>query len=197
MDVNDLDSLDGSPQLEPLTMSDSFFSDSQDTEEQGVSWQRKWLESFDGYADKYAEAVTFLYNASAEERFGYDQTAYPLMFLARHSIELRLKSLIRILSPQEKIKTHGLYKLWQDFDSLYNSNDKNDESYRAASKVIKELNDYDETSEAFRYHTDNRNNSIAKDEFIDIEHFYATFVKLNDFFYGLSSCLQDSRNRTA
>ena len=193
----DLEILDECPKYEPLSLLDKFFSEPEDTMEYNVAWQRKWLETFDGYAEKYADAVKYLYKASEEERFGYDQTAYPIIFLARHSIELQLKSLIRILSPQEDVITHDLDKLWKLFDSSYCSNGKNDESYQAAAKVICELNRYDKTSEALRYHEDTHRNPILKKEFIDIRLFYSTFIKLNNFFCGLSSYLQDGCDRIA
>ena len=193
----DLEILDECPKYEPLTLLDKFFSEPEDTMEYNVAWQRKWLETFDCYAEKYADAVTYLYKASNDERFGYDQTAYPIIFLARHTIELQLKSLIRILSPQENVKTHNLDALWQKFDSLYLCDDKSNETYQAAGKIIKELSEYDNTSEALRYHIDTHNNPTAKMEFIDICQFYSTFIKLNNFLCGLSSLLQDCTNRIA
>lgn len=197
MNKDDLISGDECSKYEHLTMLDKFFPEPKDTMGQNVAWQRRWLETFDGYADKYAEAVTYLYKASEEKHYGYDHTAYPIIFLARHSIELQLKSLICILSPQENVITHNLKTLWQKFDSLYYDKEKIGEAYQAAGKVIKELSEYDQTSETLRYHIDTHNNPTAKREFIDVRQFYSTFIKLSNFFCGLSSYLQDNCNRIA
>ena len=104
-------------QLTPLTDKDSFFKKSVDQYTAG--WQRKWLENFGGYADKYKEAFNILTTVIHDDLYNKDQLTYPIMFLARHIIELRLKELIQLCNGeivifQKKAKCNFL-KLLDNF----------------------------------------------------------------------------------
>lgn len=162
------------------------------------SWCRPWLENYESYADRYTEAAEQLYKSTINSTRRKDSVVYPIMFLSRHSLELRLKSILHTLyilykqdsSSKEKssIKTHNLECLWNTIDQLYQG-EKND-IYRLAEERIIELNQYDTKSDTFRYHIHKDNSSTAHKEFVDIDAFMSTYRKLNAFLEGIETELQ-------
>lgn len=210
METNDI--------LTPLTDKDHFFKEP--IEQYRAGWQRKWLESYSGYADKYKDAFNILTAFTPDSSYNKDQLAYPIMFLARHIFELRLKELIQLCNgervifqkkrhckilnllnsfkcksiPKETKKqkepTHSLSSLWQEFDSLY-MGEKN-KQYLKVGKLINELNRLDSKSDTFRYpiHKDGTSTVIA--EFVDIENFINVFFKVDSILVGLEAELNQA-----
>lgn len=210
METNDI--------LTPLTDKDHFFKEP--IEQYRAGWQRKWLESYSGYADKYKDAFNILTAVTPDSSYNKDQFAYPIMFLARHIIELRLKELIQLCNgervifykkpkckllklldslkcksvPKETKKqkepTHSLSSLWQEFDSLYKG-EKN-KQYLKVGKLINELNRLDSKSDTFRYpiHKDGSPTSIS--EFVNIENFVNVFLKVERILVGLEDELNQA-----
>lgn len=120
-------------ELLPLNGSDKFFIKNPPMETS--SWCRPWFENYEGYADRYAEAAKQLYKSTTNNTRKKDCLVYPIMFLSRHSLELRLKSILHKLyilhkqdgSDEEKspLKDHRLVCLWNTIDQLYQG-EKND-----------------------------------------------------------------------
>ncbi len=114
------------------------------------------------------------------------------MFLSRHCIELRLKSIIHYLKAVEKNKnqhTHSLSSLWNTVDSVYAGEKVG--AYKQATQLINELNRYDCKSDTFRYPIHNDNTRTNTAEFINIDVFYRTFRKLDVFLEGIEAELQN------
>lgn len=200
-------------QLTPLMEEDQFFKET--IEQYTAGWQRKWLESYSGYADKYKDAFNILTAFTPDSSYNKDQLVYPIMFLARHIIELRLKELIQLCNgervifykkpkckllnlldslkcksiPKETKKqkepTHSLSSLWHEFDSVYKG-EKN-KQYLKVGKLINELNSLDSKSDTFRYpiHKDGSPTSIS--EFVNIENFVNVFLKVDSILEGLEA----------
>ena len=183
--------------IEPLRDKDKFFK-KKNIVQITCAWCRKWLENYEGYADKYTYAAEQLHKLSDSCAFDKDSLAYPIMFLARHAIELRLKSILwnllccNNISPTENdtiTKGHSLLKLWNEIDKFYKGEKRG--VYNLASQRISELNTFDVKSDTFRYpiHTNGKPTSI--NAFIDIDAFVSTFQKLNGFLEGLENETQE------
>lgn len=190
-DFNDMLSQDVK-MIQPLTSADRFFKKVLPENRFDASWQRKWFENFSGYADKYAQTVDVLYQTVRKGHCMTDSATYPIMFLCRHCIELRLKSLICVLTTKKKCNGHVLVELWKKFDNAYCS-DKTNEQYLTCQNLISELGNYDKQSDTFRYHIHNDGTSTAQYEFVDIDQFYATFKKVNWFLEGLEEVVNPNK----
>lgn len=182
---------------ESLSVNDKFFPKG-NIEQITCAWCRKWLENYEGYADKYTDAAKQLYKLSNSCAFDKDSLAYPIMFLARHAIELRLKSILwNLQSCNNKSHTendtitkgHSLVKLWNEIDALYRGEKSG--TYNIAKQRISELNIFDVKSDTFRYpiHTNGKPTNI--NEFVDIDAFMKTFQKLNTFLEGIETEVQE------
>ena len=167
----------------PLSKNDKFFGVLKPDKED-VSWQRQWEENFEGYSSKYFRAAKLLYEAAKSDSSLLDEVTYPIMYLARHSIELTLKSLVYKLGNKKICKGHDLINLWHELDCLY-IGDKHNERYAVAKQLIQELGNYDIQSDTFRYHLHKDKSRTAKSDFIKIELFYSTYLKLFNFLEGL------------
>lgn len=180
---------------ESLSANDKFFP--KNKRQLSCAWCRWWFENFECYADRYAtaaEQLCILSDGSPEDK---DSLAYPIMFLARHAIELRLKAILWTLLrckgvdhiDNRELQTHSLVRLWQKIDAIYEG-EKTD-VYKYANQRLSELNTFDVNSDTFRYpiHTDGT--PTRKTEFIDIDAFIKTFQKLNNFLEGIESETQE------
>lgn len=185
--------------IHPLTRNSRFISKELPNDWTMISWQRKMDENFGGYAEKYSAAVQELFETTKNDRFRLDDATYPIMFLARHTIELRLKAIILLLDKtackgsdqcisQKIMKTHSLLTLWNQFDNLY-IGDKSDEQYKSAYILIIDFNKLDQGSDTYRYpvHIDGKPTNIL--EHIDIRNFVQVFKSLDAFLYGIETML--------
>ena len=174
-------------QLTPLTNKDHFLKEPIDQYTAG--WQRKWLESYSGYAERYKDAFNILTAVIPDSSYNKDQLAYPIMFLARHVLELRLKELnylcmqLKLLA--ETKPTHSLLSLWKSFDEVYHR-EKN-EHYFKAGDLITELHHVDSHSDTFRYPIHKNGTSTATSEFVDIENIVKVFLKVDSVLEGLEA----------
>ena len=207
-------------QPSPLTDKDHFFKKSVD--QYTAAWQRKWNESFTGYADKYKEAVTKLSEIIHNDSYNKDQLTYPIMFLARHVLELRLKELVQLSNGsivifQKKPKCK-LQKILDRFtgesattdkqekkhkepthslSSLWDEFDKaycgeKDKQYKRVGSLIKELNRLDSKSDTFRYPIHKNGTPTATFEFVDIENFIEVFLKVDGILEGFENELKQA-----
>lgn len=204
-------------QLSPLTDKDHFFKKSVD--QYTAAWQQKRFESFGGYADKYKVAFDRLIDVIRDNPDNKDQLAYPIMFLARHIIELRLKELVQLCNGevvifQKKVKckllelpdnfecknninknkkepTHSLSSLWNEFAKLYSSSEKN-ECYPKVGNLITELHQMDNHSDTFRYPIHKNGTPTAISEFVDVKNFIEVFLKVDDILKGLENELNQA-----
>jgi hypothetical protein len=178
--------------IDSLTEKDILFKTPVNTK--GAAWNRAWFENFGGYADKYHDTIVLLYK-NVQDRFDKDYVVYPLVFLARHCIELRLKSICRIMCIDDPnvMKKHSLLSLWHLIDKAYSG--IKEEQYHNAARLIEELNNKDTKSDTFRYPIDKNNNPTRIAEFIDIDNFYNIFIKLYNFLEGIELEQQAKYNK--
>lgn len=124
----------------------------------------------DAYAIGYKQAADFLVEHVSAERRNQDTLVYPIVFLYRQHLELRLKQLIgmgnTLLEAPIKDKNlhHGLIPLWKQCRDILeqihpneNTNDFND-----AEKNIVEIDLVDPLSTAFRYPVDKKGKPSLK-----------------------------------
>lgn len=124
------------------------------------------------------------------EKFPYtwlnDNAIYPILFNARHAMEIFIKQKINELNKlksasESSMKTHKLSKLWEKLKELANEINNN-----KINKIILELNDYiyefdriDLTGETFRYAYSNKDEMHLKEiGQIDLKNFRERFIKI-------------------
>lgn len=127
-----------------------------------------------------------------------DSYIFPALFCFRQYLELIMKDSIlkfrngrsELTRGECKLDSHNLFALWNDLKN-YIANKKTKE-VRNIERLIKELYDYDDNSEAFRYdYKFNQNNSITPNkklnQFIDLEILETRMLQLYRFFEGINS----------
>jgi len=153
------------------------------------------------YGYGYDEAVSLLILAS-ENTATIDAIIYPLVFCARHRIELFLKDqLLKLLEIRENktitedllTSTHDLKKLWGLFKTQGTSTDRRIIDFtKKAEEYIIDFSEIDLTGETFRYpytkfktlhllNTPIINIAIFKKRFSEISTFMKIFESLTEF----------------
>jgi hypothetical protein len=138
-------------------------------------WWHNACLSFNGldinaYAIGYKQAADFLVERVSQERRYQDTLVYPIAFLYRQYLELRLKQLIRMgrallgIPLKKDHLHHGLNQLWiccrkilEEVHPNENANDLDD-----AEKNFAEFDHVDPASTAFRYPADKEGNASLK-----------------------------------
>ncbi len=120
-----------------------------------------------GYSRYFKEAADILIEAN-ETSLGKpyrDELFFPVCYLYRHCLELKLKEIVRlgivlrVLSRKEgkeALNNHNLAKLWtkakKPIDDCWPNGDQTD--IKAVEAIINEFHQADRTGQAFRYQTD-------------------------------------------
>src|SRR2546426_11026884 len=142
---------------------DRLFVDSQDWYNNAVlNGQRDNLSL---YAVGYKRAGEILAEMVVKSRRDHDSLVFPIVFVYRQYLELRLKQLIRdsrrLLGDSSGFPaTHKIAELWKLCRPLLDQTGlKTDEQVlEVIEELIAEFAEVDEDSYAFRYPTDKRNN---------------------------------------
>ena len=123
------------------------------------------------YIIGYKEAADLLVETVAEQKGTADSLIFPIVFIYRHYIEIRLKSLLiygySLQDKEYKQKSeHSLFKLWEKVRELLIEifpNEDND-NMKAIDLLIKQIEEVDPGSTSFRYPKDFKgNNSLQLD----------------------------------
>jgi len=149
------------------------------------------------YVIGYKEAGDILVKDVAERRGRADTLIFPIVFLYRHYIELRLKSLLkdgcRLLNREHEQKpVHRLSKLWKEVRSilveLWLNHDEDE--LKAMDMLIAQFEAIDPKSTSFRYSKDlNGNNSLQS---LQIKSPRVNIRNLADVVDGMSTILDGS-----
>lgn len=161
------------------------------TEDQFTAYIDYYL-SFPAYLGQYKRSFDVLIQSVYKSGNHVDHLAYPILFLARHCMELGLKTNIRYFSEYSeksdyvKAGTHDLEKLFFAFKdhikiTIKNLKDKHDitvdendiKAFEELALEVEKLNNIfhllDRNSDAFRYPVDKEQNpSFKKGETINI-----------------------------
>ncbi|MBI2934716.1 MAG: hypothetical protein HYY29_03995 [Chloroflexi bacterium] len=115
---------------------------------------------WDVYAEGYKKGGDALVQYVIEHRYLRDCLVYPILFLYRQYLELRLKNLIRVSSGLGGGNVdiplgHGLLELWdevrQNMTAILMSGSDTESVFEAIGGRLKELDKIDRTSQASRY----------------------------------------------
>lgn len=143
------------------------------------------------YANGFDDAVHIMCRATITKGCDPDEIIYPIVFCARHRIELFLKMQIRVIAgikdgatvPEPKLmRTHDLRDLWDMYVEVARLCDPRFESFILVVELaILEFAEVDPTGETFRYAYDNNNKKHLEDKIslINVEVFYSAFCTLS------------------
>lgn len=150
----------------------------------------KYEQSYREFLGSYVQAMDILCNAATKRSHPFPKfpnipapcplldssLTLPCLFSGRHVMELSLKWMCYRLNGAWPVKTHGLWDLWEKFQSLYPENDRT----KCDSKIMKTLesfvivvNKFDPSGFCFRYAIKNDGKTFCLKEwkFVDIERF--------------------------
>lgn len=127
-----------------------------------INWLSSSYFTMDFYARGYLAAAQHLSRAATQRRTNLilDAVIYPLIFLWRHYLEVRLKEIIisaRALvgEPQSPTLGHNLGVLWKRARQLIKRGlNAGDQVLARADRLFKEFAQVDPSSQAFRYTED-------------------------------------------
>ena len=151
------------------------------------------VDKFYLYSEGYRQAAITLSEQIKSQGFFTDLLVYPLIYLNRQFLELRLKELISglnyVLNQTNDFPTgHNLRYLWFNFLALINKigvKEFPDSVYfDSAEKLILEFNSLDPISMTFRYPVDKsgKPTPTLSVSIIDLKNFQETMEKLYAFF---------------
>lgn len=144
------------------------------------------------YANGFDSVVHTVCRDTISRGFGPDEVVYPIVFCARHRVELFLKMQIRLIervrghitvSDPKLMRTHDLGALWEMYVTASGQCDpRYKEMVSLIEPAIRELSLIDPTGETFRYAYDNNNNKHLEGSvsLINIEVFYSAFCALSE-----------------
>jgi hypothetical protein len=149
--------------------------------------------NFNVYAIGYKEAADALVKTVLERKGWADLKVYPIAFLYRHYLELRLKELLvsggRVVYDESKLKhIHDLKQLWSPVKTILESvwPDSNEDEMNVLGECIDEFCSVDASSTSFRYPvTKNGDPTLPTLERVDL-------ANLRDVMEGIASFLDAS-----
>jgi hypothetical protein len=151
----------------------------------------------DLFAGSYKTAADILVHHVVQNNTDKDALVYPIVFLYRQYLELRLKEIIRegkLFEDEgnEFPKIHRLHDLWPSvkeiIEKVYSHEDSNDSSgLDVTEHVIKEFKAIDPESMSFRYPEDTKGNlHLTGLDYVDIKGLAETIEEVFLFLEGIS-----------
>lgn len=171
-----------------------------------VAWIPQTAGQWHLYAEGYREAAERVYESWRAQRLDY--LVFPLVFLYRHYVELRLKELLQSAEqllelPRDWKCNHQIENLWRELKPLLRriAPGEPERDLQNAERLIIELATGDPYSFEFRYpETKEGRRHLADRERLDIVNFCDALRKLSGFLDGasmqISVYLQDRPNET-
>jgi len=147
------------------------------------------------YASAYKEAADILVQRFLEDSKGLDALTYPILFLYRHHLELRLKELIAqgqglLHQPIDLQEQHGLVKLWQPCHKILREIWPKEPAvtWDTVEKLIKEFDRMDPAGDSFRYPITSKKKghqpTLPNLDRVGIPNLYEIMQRLASFFEG-------------
>jgi hypothetical protein len=139
-----------------------------------------------GYAEGYKEAADIIVKSVKDDRRHIDMLVFPIVFLYRQHIELRLKGLIQqaqalLDKPQDFPRTHNLSTLWEQCRSLVEEALPQFEvdEFQQIQPCIDDFCVVDPGSDSFRYPVDrNGNDSLPNIVYINLRKIEETVTEV-------------------
>ena len=182
--------------IEPLKDGDRLFVESEDISDSFLNRSKKNNEIV--MPEAYINTALWLLDLIilSDNNFVKNGYIFPALYCFRHYLELIMKDSIhyfklnrREISSDElgySDKEHGLFNLW---NSLRNFLDDNNQVKRIC-KIIKEMDDIDKSSTAFRYAFNHNNGRIVEYDYpatmIDVSELKKRVLQLYNFFEGIN-----------
>ncbi|MDE0372301.1 MAG: hypothetical protein OXI73_07140 [Rhodospirillales bacterium] len=141
-------------------------------------WDRSW----DFFAYSYSRAFEVLWDA-AYARGSSGIFDYPVLFIARHSIELWLKVAIQSVTLSDPPEGHGLHYLWTKLmEALENHMGSPLDDFYSGSvrEMISALDSHDGKGDRFRYPAA-RNCKTYMSSMVDLEELYRAHELITGF----------------
>ena len=159
-----------------------------------------WNKDLHAYAEGYKQAgdiiVEYLKANQQGVRAPLDYVIFPVVFLYRQYIELRLKEIILIgnkLNNDNQVgpKHHRINELWKHARAILERDSAKKGDLDIVAGCIGELAQIDPLSTAFRYPTDKEGNkSITPEQLlINVRHLQEVMTRLASFLDGCSEYL--------
>ena len=152
-----------------------------------LAWLNQAFQGFGDFADCYQNCALTLIDGALQDRSQRDYNIYPILFLIRHYVELRLKELIQGANYLDNQSAdfptgHKLQKLWNIFKIRYSEVIENlepgDPVILIINDLIDEISGLDPNSMTFRYPVDFEGNRIPKPEYINLQNLRQVFISL-------------------
>lgn len=171
---------------------DGFFENGEDS--QSNACVNFMLDHSNGYAWGYKEAADCL----AENAVGMNKQdifIYPIAFLYRHYLELRLKIIIKkgsqLLDRDNSVRTHHrIMDLWREAKAIIQKiwkGSAKDPQLKLTNSVIERLWEIDPDSQAFRYPADKANQKhLSTIKYINISELAKTMGEISSFLEAVS-----------
>ena len=157
------------------------------------AWLSIYKGKFSPYADGYREGAKALAKDCVEDRGLNDILIYPIVFLYRQYIELRLKEIIiglRYCNGQERTfpQNHKIDNLWNTMKSDYVAcgESVDSEDFQHAERLITEFCQVDPLATGFRYPINKEGDCSLKLEHIHIQNFGEVMDRLANFLDAIS-----------
>ena len=182
--------------IEPLKDGDRLFVESEDISDSFLNRSKNNNEIV--MPEAYINTALWLLDliTLSDNNFVKNGNIFPALYCFRHYLELIMKDSIhyfklnrREISSDElgySDKEHGLFNLW---NSLRNFLDDNNQVKRIC-KIIKEMDDIDKSSTAFRYAFNHNNGRIVEYDYpatmIDVSELKKRVLQLYNFFEGIN-----------
>jgi hypothetical protein len=180
---------------------DKFFIEKGEAEE--ISWLNKSFQGFGNYADSYQTGALNLIDMALNDKMLRDYHIYPVVFLIRHYLELRMKELIQGLNyclnqNREFPKHHDIQNLWGEFKKVYTEigENPNDTTFQTVDELIKEMSFFDPISMAFRYPVDKKGEKTQKLEYINLTNLKETFIRVSFVLDGVADLIANNVDTT-
>lgn len=153
----------------------------------------------DVYAVGYKDAADGLLYALSERRVSLDTVIYPLVFLYRQGLELQLKLILPLArrlanKAQKNDHSHGLMPMWGELRELLDVLDpyEDDKEIPAMQEFIRQLDEVDPQSYAFRYSTTKRGEvSLPDIRHINVRHLSEIMDSVFLMMSGIRSVLEN------
>ncbi len=165
--------------------------------EQGypTAWLDVPVEKWDFFAQGYFKTTEFVYNGISEGFLSPNDCVYPYVFLARQSLELQLKEIIRahgkIYGTSAEYKHHKLFDLWKLIINLNNSSnfmEIGEIEYRIGV-FLQEFQDMSPTGELFRFPESKNGEITIAMKSMSLKSIRDQFVFAMENLYGYSAIL--------
>jgi hypothetical protein len=158
-----------------------------------LAYLHNMFQEFSSYAEGYQIGAIKLIDCLDMTRNDKDFLVYPIVFLIRHYVELRLKEIIQGLNycidnSKDFPTGHNIDFLWKDFKKKYSEigENTNDENFKSMDSIIYELHTFDPISMSFRYPVDKEGNKTQKLDYINVLNLRETFIKVTFFMDGVA-----------